>query len=200
MKMRNSSRSRKRNEKKVSHVLKFVMPGDRIGYAEEFLAGEGVYEEGGELFAAVAGYAVLSNKTVSVKPVKELPQILRGDIVLGRVVDVRNSMALVEITRKKGLDRDLMHTGIAALHVSNVQNGYLKDINSAIGYMDIIKARVIDEEKLTLSTKEPEMGVLKSICSVCRHELVRDGNVLRCPNCGNVEKRKISKSYGKGEW
>jgi len=199
MGMRNGSRSRKRNEKK-SHVLKFVMPGDRIGYAEEFLAGEGVYEEDGELFAAVAGKAVLSNKTVSVKPVKELPRIVKGDIVLGRIVDVRNSMALVEITRKKGLDRELMHTGIAALHVSNIQNGYLKDIGSAVGYMDIIKARVIDEEKLTLSTKEPEMGVLKSICSICRHELVRDGNVLKCPNCGNVEKRKISKSYGKGKW
>ncbi len=181
-------------------MVKFVMPGDRIGYAEEFLAGEGVYEENGELFAAVAGEVVVKDKTVSVKPVKALPKIGKGDVVIGRIIDVRNSMALVEIARKKGFDRDLMHTGIAALHISNVQNGYLKDLSKAVGYMDIVKARVVDENKLSLSIKEPEMGVLKSICSVCRHELVRDGDVLRCPNCGNVEKRKLSKSYGEGRW
>ncbi len=189
-----------KSRKVDSYVLKFVMPGDRIGYAEEFLAGDGVYEENGELFAAIAGKAVLKDKTVSVVPVKEVPKLGKGDVVLGRVIDIRGPMALVEIARKKGFDRELMHTGIAALHVSNVQNGYLKDINNAIGYMDIIKARVIDADRLSLSTKEPEMGVLKSICSVCKHELVRDGDVLRCPNCGNVERRKVSKSYGKGKW
>ncbi len=73
-------------------------------------------------------------------------------------------------------------------------------MSNAVGYMDIIKARVIDPERLSLSTKEPEMGVLKSICRICKHELVRDGDVLRCPNCGNVERRKVSKSYGKGSW
>lgn len=192
-------RKNKRNERHVECcTLKFVVPGDALGYAEEFLAGDGVYEENGKIFAAVAGKAVLMNKTVRVEPIRELPKINRGDVVFGRIVDVRNSIALVEIARKQGFDRELMHTGIAALHVSNIQNEYLKDISNAVGYMDIIKARVIDERKLILSTKEPEMGVLKSICSVCRHELVRDGDVLRCPNCGNVERRKLSNSYGKG--
>jgi len=180
--------------------MKFVMPGDRIGFVEEYVAGDGVYEENGEIFAAVAGKVIIKDRTVSVEPVKRLPLIEKGDVVLGRVVDVRNSMAFVELARKKGFDRSLMHTGIAALHVSNVQKEYLKDINEAIGYMDIIKARVVDAKALKLSTKEPEMGVLKSICSVCRHELVREGKVLKCPNCGNVEKRKMSTDYGRGRW
>ncbi|WP_156786044.1 exosome complex RNA-binding protein Csl4 [Archaeoglobus veneficus] len=180
--------------------MKFVMPGDRIGLVEEYVTGSGVYEENGEIFAAVAGKVVVKDRTVSVEPVKRIPHINKGDVVLGRVVDVRNSMALIELARKKGFDRSLMHTGIAALHVSNVQRDYLKDINEAIRYMDIIKARVIDAENLKLSTKEPEMGVLKSLCSVCKHELVREGNTLKCPNCGNVEKRKMSTDYGKGKW
>jgi len=180
--------------------MKFVMPGDRLGYKEEFVAGEGVYEENGEIFAAVAGKLIVRDKVINVEPVKVIPEIERGDVVLGRVIDVRNSLALVELSRKKGLDRDLKNTGLAALHISNVQNEYLKDLNSAIRYMDIIKARVIDEKSLKLSTKEDEMGVVKSICSLCKHEMVREGNTLKCPNCGNVEKRKLSSDYGKGEW
>ncbi|RLI73935.1 RNA-binding protein [Archaeoglobales archaeon] len=180
--------------------MKFVMPGDRLGYKEEFVAGEGVYEENGEIFAAVAGKLIVRDKVINVEPVKVIPEIERGDVVLGRVIDVRNSLALVELSRKKGLDRDLKNTGLAALHISNVQSEYLKDLNSAIRYMDIIKARVIDEKSLKLSTKEDEMGVVKSICSLCKHEMVREGNTLKCPNCGNVEKRKLSSDYGKGEW
>lgn len=180
--------------------MKFVLPGDRIGYVEEYVVGKGTYEENGEIFAAVAGRVVVEDRTITVEPIKRLPEINKGDVVLGRVVDVRNSLALVELSRKKGFDRDLMHTGIAALHVSNVQSDYLKDLSSAVRYMDIIKARVIDAENMKLSTKEPEMGVIKSICSVCKHDLVREGNILKCPECGNVEKRKLSTDYGKGEW
>lgn len=180
--------------------MKFVMPGDKVGYKEEFVVGEGVYEEDGEIFAAVAGRLVVKDKVINVEPVKIIPEIEKGDVVLGRVIDVRNSLALVELSRKKGLDRDLKNTGLAALHISNVQNEYLKDLNSAIRYMDIIKARVIDEKSLKLSTKEKEMGVVKSICSVCKHEMVKNGDALKCPNCGNVERRKLSSDYGKGEW
>jgi len=180
--------------------MKFVIPGDRIGLVEEYVAGNGVYEENGEILAAVAGKVIVRERTVNVEPVKKLPCIEKDDIVLGRVVDLRNSMALVELARKRGFDRSLMHTGIAALHVSNVQKEYLKDIGDAIGYMDIIKARVMDTRNLKLSTKEGEMGVLKAICSVCKHELIREGKVLKCPNCGNVEKRKTSSDYGKGRW
>ncbi len=179
---------------------KFVMPGDKLSYAEEYITGEGVYEENGVLFAAVAGKVVIEEKIIKIVPVKEIPKISKGDVVLGKIVDVRNSIALVEIVRKKGFDRDLAHTGLAALHISNVQNDYIKDLSTAVRYMDIIKARVIDENKLTLSTKEADMGVLKSICSVCKSPMIREGDLLKCPNCGNVETRKISKDYGTGKW
>ncbi|HID42601.1 MAG TPA: RNA-binding protein [Archaeoglobaceae archaeon] len=180
--------------------MKLVLPGDKIGFVEEFVAGKGAFEESGEIFASVVGRVVVENRVVNVKPFKNLPEIKKGDVVLGRVVDIRNSLALIELSRIKGVDRELMHTGIAALHVSNVQNGYLKELESAIKYMDIIKARVIDSENLKLSTKEPEMGVIKSICSFCRHELLRRGDELVCPECGNAERRKLSTDYGLGGW
>jgi exosome complex component CSL4 len=180
--------------------MKFVFPGDRIGYAEEYLVGEGVYEENGEIFASIAGTLEIKNKVVSVKSVKEIPELKRGDVVLGRVVDLRNSIALVEIARKEGVDRELKHTGIAALHISNVRNEYLKDFNNSIGYMDVLKARIIDSELLKLSTKEKEMGVLKAYCSSCKSEMILEGNKLKCIECGRVEGRKLSSDYGKGNW
>jgi len=180
--------------------MSIVLPGDRIGYVEEFVAGKGAFEEGGEIFATVIGKVVIEDRVIKVEPFKKLPDIEKGDIVLGRVVDIRNSLALVELNRKKGVDRELMHTGIAAIHVSNIQNGYLKDLNSALKYMDIIKARVIDRENLKLSTKEPELGVVKAICGICKHELKRRNKELVCPECGNIERRKLSDDYGKGNW
>lgn len=180
--------------------MDLVLPGDKIGYVEEYVAGKGAYEENGEIFASVTGNVTINDRIVEVKPFKHLPEIEKNDIVLGRVVDLRNSLALVELTRKKGVDRELMHTGIAALHVSNVQNDYLKELSDGVGYMDIIKAKVIDVENLKLSTKEPETGVIKAICSNCRSEMEKDNNMLICRECGNKEKRKISTDYGKGNW
>ncbi len=180
--------------------MDLVLPGDKIGYVEEYVAGRGSYEENGEIFASVTGELTINDRIVEIKPFKRLPEIEKNDVVLGRVVDLRNSLALVELTRKKGIDRDLMHTGIAALHVSNVQNDYLKELSDGVGYMDIIKAKVIDVENLKLSTKDPEMGVIKAICSNCRSELVKENKMLVCKECGNKEKRKISTDYGKGNW
>ncbi len=179
--------------------MKVVMPGDKIGSTEEYMKGKGVYEEDGELFAAVAGYLVIKDRVANVESFASIPEVLKGDVVLGRVVDVRNTMALVEVVSKKGEERSLTTRSLGFLHISNVDEKYVKDISEAIGYLDIVKARVIGDN-LRLSTKEKEMGVLKALCSSCRSEMIREGDMLKCPECGRVEKRKISSDYGKGEW
>ncbi len=175
------------------------MPGDRIGLAEEYVKGEGVYEENGELFAAIAGILVIEDRIASVRTAKTIPVIKKGDVVLGRVVDVRNNMALVEVARKKGVERELVRRSTGVLHISNVAEQYVENMIAAVGYLDVIKARVVDDS-LRLSTKEVEMGVVKALCSSCRHELVLEGDTLKCPRCGSVEKRKLSPDYGRGEW
>ncbi len=181
--------------------MRFVMPGDRIGSAEEYVKGEGVYEEEGELFAAVAGKLTIKDRVAKVESnLSKFQEIVKGRLLsLGRVVDLRNSIALIEVSNKKGEKRDPSNRGIGILHVSNVDEGYVKDISEAVGYLDILKARVIGDN-LRLSTKEKEMGVLRALCSVCKVEMVREGDMLKCPECGRIEKRKISVDYGKGEW
>lgn len=175
-----------------------VFPGDKVGSVEEFKVGNGVYEENGELFASVSGVLQIEDKKVNVVSFKKIPELKKGDVVVGRVVDVRNSFAMVEIARKKGEDRNLAHTGLALLHISNVGER-VENIESAISYFDIVKARVIDTSP-KISIKEPDMGVLKAYCGSCKIELALEGGKLKCPNCGKEERRKVSRSYGKGEW
>lgn len=175
-----------------------VFPGDRIRNVEEYKAGEGVYEDGGELFASVVGVLEFEEKRVRVRSFRSIPELKKGDVVVGRVVDVRNNFAMVEIARKKGEERELAHTGLALLHVSSIGER-VGSINDAISYFDIVKARVLDTSP-KISIREPEMGVIKAFCSSCKTELILDEGKLKCPNCGRDEKRKISRSYGKGEW
>ncbi len=176
-----------------------VFPGDFLGYAEEYIAGYGVYEENGKLFAATAGKVSVEDKVIKIEPLKSIPEIVENDIIIGRVIDTRNSFAMVEIARKKGEERSLRHYDRGFLHVSNISEGYMKNVEDGVRYMDIIRARVIDGN-LRLSIKESEMGVIRAICEKCSTPLFREKDKLKCPECGNIEKRKISDYYGKGEW
>ncbi len=174
--------------------MKFVFPGDEVGLAEEFLAGEGVYEENGHLFASIAGRVVIENGIVRVEGIKKIPKLMRGDVVVGRVTDLRNNFAIVEIFRKKGEDRDLTKRNIGILHSSNTVSG---DIRTSVGYLDIIEAIVLDSS-LRLSIKG-DVGVVSATCRKCGSKLERYSDMLKCPKCGSIEKRKISPRYGRGE-
>ncbi len=176
----------------------FAFPGDFLGYAEEYLAGEGVYEENGKLYASKAGKIRIKNKTINISPIKAIPEIKKGDVVIGRVVDTRESFAIVEIARKAGSERSLKHYDRALLHVSNISERFMKNVEEGVRYWDIIAAKVLDEN-LRITIKDEELGVLKALCSVCGNSLVREKDKLKCPMCGNVENRKIAKRYGRGE-
>lgn len=169
--------------------MRFVLPGDRIGSSEEFFKGNGVYEEQGELYAAIAGWLVIKDKRVEVKGINRLAELEDGDVVLGKVVDVRQKFALVEIDRKKGVDRDLVRKEVITFSAPN-----LRDF---VGMHDVVKGRVKGNRLLF---EDSEMGVLKAICSFCRSEMIFEDDKLKCPVCGSVEKRKVSKDYRRGVW
>lgn len=176
---------------------RLVFPGDKIGTVEEFKVGKGVYEENREIYAGIAGYLEIKDKVASVESLKKIPEIKKDDVVIGRVVDVKGNFAMVEIARKRGEDRELGHTNLAMLHISNV--GRFENIANALSYRDIVKARVIDTTP-KISIKEPEMGVIKAFCNLCKTDLILENGKLKCPSCGREESRKLSNSYGTGEW
>lgn len=180
----------------------FVMPGDLVGTTEEFRAGNGTYVNVADIHSLGTGYVMVDRKsrTISVVPrTSTPPQINEGDIVVGNVVNMRDSVALVEIGAIKGKgEREFQTNGAAAIHVSNVKDSYVKNLGQEFSLSDIVKAKVINTQNMRLSTDEKSLGVMKAYCSRCRSVLQKDDNRLKCPQCGRVEKRKISSDYGTG--
>ncbi len=180
----------------------FTMPGDMIGTTEEFRAGNGTYVNVADIHSLGTGYVNIDRKsrTISVSPrTNTPPNINEGDIVVGSIVNMRDSVALVEIAAIKGKgEREFQTNGAAAIHVSNVKDSYVKNLGQEFSLLDIVKAKVINTQNMRLSTDGGPFGVMKAYCSRCRSVLQTEDNKLKCPECGRIEKRKLSSDYGTG--
>jgi exosome complex component CSL4 len=180
----------------------FALPGEFIGTNEEFIKGEQTFNKGGNIYSAVTGYIKVgkTSRIITVEPKSNpLSYIQTGDIIIGQVTAIKNSVALVEIAHIKGKgEREIINLEPAAIHVSNIKNTYVKDISKELHPFDIVKARVLDAKSMRLTTADRELGVMKAYCSKCRQPLRKNAFGLTCESCGNKETRKISKDYGTG--
>ncbi len=178
------------------------MPGDLVGTSEEFTPKNGTFESKGNIYASVTGVVKINSKerSISVSPVTNTPpQLHVGDIVIGQVNDIKESVALVEIAGIKGRgEREIFNAEQAAIHVSNVKDAYVKELYYEFAPFDIVKAKVIDLRNMRLSTVNKELGVMKAFCGNCRAALEKDNGKLKCPKCRRTETRKISSDYGTG--
>ncbi|WP_370574807.1 exosome complex RNA-binding protein Csl4 [Methanomethylovorans sp.] len=192
----------KEEENMDESEMVFVMPGDIIGTTEEFSPGIGTFLQVADIHAASTGVVKIDLKAriISVVPsTKYPPAIAIGDIVIGGITGLRESVALVEIAAIKGEgEREFQKVGTAVVHVSNVKDSYCKRLDEEFAVGDIIKAKVLNTENMRLSTSEKELGVMKAQCFNCRTVMVMDNNKLKCPECGRVERRKLSSDYGTG--
>lgn len=182
----------------------FVVPGDLLGTAEEFVPGEGAYEEGGKVYSCSTGVVLLDSrkKHVSVFPrVRGPPVLKRGDIVIGVVEDVREQFANVRIAVLRGReDRELPIPSYGTIHISQTSSSYVKDLSRQFRPGDIVRAKVVNAERepVQLTTAGEDLGVIFSRCSRCRGVLESDGKKLKCPNCGRIETRKTAADYRGG--
>lgn len=180
----------------------FVLPGELVGTTEEFKPGEGTNVSAGDIYSTATGNIIIDRKArvVSVRPRTLTPNILKvGDIIYGKITDVRESGAIVEVAGIEGKeDREIVNVRSGDIHVSNVRDSYVKRLSDEFRPFDIVKARVIDTERIRLTTAEDSLGVVKAYCSNCKGELVLEGKKLKCPVCNMTETRKISTEYGKG--
>lgn len=178
-----------------------VVPGDFLGTSEEFTPGSGVYDEKGNIYASVTGGVNITDKRViEVQPKVDTPPMLKeGDVVVGRIEDIRETIAVVNIACVKGHEaREIAASTQGVIHISNVKSGYVNELQHEFGYLDVVKARVIDAKALRLSTDGKDLGVIKAICTKCKGDLRRKGNTLACERCKRVEVRKMSEDYGTG--
>ena len=191
--------SLKSPEQKSGHL---VSPGERLGVIEEFIPDSGTYVKDGVIFSKIVGRSLLDlqNRRVSVYPVAEgvvVPKL--GTVVIGQIGNAQSDNVLVKIFRigKKKLSGNF--GGI--LHVSDVSDRYVDSMSDVVKPGDIVKAKVISEKNQVfhLSTNDNGLGIVYAFCSRCSTLLEQQNYDLKCPKCGNVERRKMSPNYGKEE-
>lgn len=180
----------------------FVLLGELVGTTEEFKSGNGTAVIAGDIYSTATGNVLIDRKArvVSVKPNTITPNILKvGDVVYGRISDVRESGAMVEVAGIEGKEnREIVSVRTGDIHVSSVRDSYVKRLADEFRPSDIVRAKVVDVERMRLTTAEDSLGVVKAYCSNCKGELVLEGKKLKCPVCNMTETRKISTEYGKG--
>lgn len=180
-----------------------VLPGDKLAISEELRAGQGTYEQNGDIIASVTGKFIVDRKNMAalVEPATTTPLLLKkGNITVCEVKQLTDSMVIVNILHIAGKKRQIA-TGDndAVLHVSNISNDYVESTSQKFRIGDILRAKIIEAwPSVRLATKEKNLGVIKAYCTICRLPLERKGNRLECSTCGRTEERCMAADYGEG--
>lgn len=181
---------------------RFVLPGDEVAVVEEYLAGDGTYEERGKVYAAQSGRLELDamHRVARVVPFNPPAHLREGDVIYGTVSNIRSSMIEARVLALHGRDREVAGELDASLHISRVSGGYTEDPRDAVRLGDIVRARVTQTEpSIQVTTAEANLGVVLGLCTQCRGAMERKGDDLFCPRCERSERRKIAADYGQLE-
>ena len=184
-------------EQKSGHL---VMPGERLGVIEEFIPDSGTYVKDGVIYSKIIGHSLvaLQSRRVQVYPIAQgaiVPKV--GTVVIGQVGNAQSDNVLVKIF-KIG-KKELTGTFGGILHVSDVSDRYIDQMSDVIKPGDLLRAKVISEKNqiFHLSTNDKNLGIIHAFCSRDGTLLNQDRYELKCPKCGNVERRKIAPDKGR---
>ena len=178
-----------------------VMPGDKLGIIEQYLPGEGTYDDNGEIKSSVLGNVKINQKmkVISVESDAKPALLKVGDVVYGQITDIKPQRANVKIDCIKDNARPLALPYMGAIHISQAKKDYLEKLSDAFRIGDIVQAKVvkITGDNVDLGTVDDDCGVLKAMCTRCRDYMhtTKKQNELQCNTCNKKEKRKISKNY-----
>ena len=179
----------------------YVLPGDRLGVIEEFIPGPGTFQGDDDvIYASIVGrvHIDMIERRISIRSPMDKPVYpRRNDVVIGEIDTVAKKAAMVNIFRIRKAFCPVPFSG--SIYVKNATAGYVESMIDLFRPGDIVMARVLlqDNGIARLSTVGPRFGVIRAFCSRCGQTLVRRGNRLECPDCGNLERRKLSKGYGR---
>jgi exosome complex component CSL4 len=173
-----------------------VVPGALLGTEEEVMPGANAVQDGSDIVASAVGEPEVKSKVASVLTKGIGPVMVKpGDIVVGRVAEIFEPVALIDMGMQKTAEgRQVAPPGYAVLHASRVREGYVKNIHDEVKIGDIVKARVeeIKKEDVLISVKERELGVIIAFCTNCRARMERKGADFHCAVCDSTEKRKTA--------
>ncbi|NNN17267.1 MAG: exosome complex RNA-binding protein Csl4 [Thermoplasmata archaeon] len=178
-----------------SEVPKFVVPGEYIGAAEEFVPGPGTYEHGGRIFSSLVGIPTIdpSDRTVRVAGTNSVPTLSEGDVVYARVDELKSAMAICTILSTTESRRGFPGEPEGTVHISKVKDGYTESLTTELAVGDILVAKVLQAHpSIKLTTAPSTLGVISARCQVCHGLMVIGDKGLNCPRCGNREQRKLA--------
>lgn len=179
-------------------MTEIIMPGDELATSEEYISGDGTYEENGKIYATVIGQKDFdeSEKIAKIRAFTQLSILKPGDVILGEVVNVSNSVASILISGLEINDKPVGNNLSGVVHVSKMKEDYTSDARKEFRIGDLVRAKV---EQLTpsiqLSTNAEEYGVLKARCMKCRDILFNKDGTLFCPVCERSESRKLAGDF-----
>ena len=177
-----------------------VLPGEKICTVEEFMAGNGTYEDSGVVRSAYIGNVSIdeAKRTVNVLPVNQPLTLDPNMEVLAVVEDLKESGAIVEVVKVLGQKRSVSGITDGMIHISNVANRYVKNIKDAYSTGDLVIAKIIQSKpNVRFSTVAPNLGVVKALCPQCRLSMTAQGqDLLECKECDLKVRRKVSTEYG----
>ena len=130
-----------------------VIPGQILS-DDDCYSGRGTFKEDGKVCSSLLGRVSLRNKNIRVVPLKSKYVPKKGDVVIGKIYDVRFSMWSVDINSP--------YSGI--LPAFEVFGREKKDLNKVFDIGDVLFLRVIDVDeikKAKLGLKGRGMGKFK---------------------------------------
>ena len=185
-----------------------VTPGESVGDAENWQAGEGVTAIAGKLVATTLGEVSFNSEenTVNVHSLTISPPSVKvGDMVIAEVAKIRESMLEARIIHVEGDDgrEPLPNQLYGQMHVTKMVDRYLHNASDGVRRRDIIRAAVTDVDPVVRldMRSDDDCGVLQAICPQCGEWLQtaehEDWNVA-CSGCDYISFRALSKSFGLG--
>ena len=130
-----------------------VIPGQILA-DDEYYSGRGTFKENGKICSSLMGLVSLRNKKIRVIPLKSKYVPKKGDVVIGKINDVRFSMWDVDINSP--------YSGI--LPAFEVFGREKKELNRVFDVGDVLFLRVVDVDeikKAKLGLKGRGMGKFK---------------------------------------
>ena len=130
-----------------------VIPGQILA-DDEYYSGRGTFKENGKVCSSLLGRVSLRNKKIRVIPLKSKYVPKKGDVVIGKIKDVRFSMWDVDINSP--------YSGI--LPAFEVFGREKKELNRVYDVGDVLVLRVVDVDeikKAKLGLKGRGMGKFK---------------------------------------
>lgn len=176
-----------------------AIPGVPLCAIEEFLPGNWVYEDRGIIRAAIVGKVRpdLRSRTINIKPNVRTPQLpSKGDVIYGLVSILYDELAVVKLfADESGRRYSNSFTGL--LHITQVQEGYVKNFYDVLAVGDVVKARVLNNTvPYSITIKDQKLGVVMAYCTICGSPMRKHrSDTLKCLKCGSIEKRKLSVNY-----